>query len=458
MILEKLGNAFKKAISNIANAIFLDKKKVNDIVKEIQRALLEADVDVKLVFEISEGIKKQALSEKSALEKKEQLIKLIHDELVNILGKKEHEFKIDQKKKPFKIMMLGLYGAGKTTTISKLALYYSKRGVKCCMLGLDVHRPAAREQLEQLGQKIKVPVFIDNEEKNPLKIIKEFEKQMSKYDLVFIDTAGRDALDNELIEEIKDISEEIKPDDILLVMPADIGQSAKKQASEFQKACNITGVIITRMDGTAKGGGALAACRETKAKVFFIGTGEKPGDFETFNPTFFAERLLGMGDLKALLEKAKEAMDEKTKEKLEKRLQEGKFTLDDLYEQLKSMQNLGPLSKIAELIPGLGKIKMPENLIEVQESKLKKWGYAIQSMTKEEKENPELLEKQTSRIQRIAKGSGTNTSDIKDLIKQHKIVKKFFSSMGGMSDLDPSKLSQKQLQKLARQFKGKIKF
>jgi len=458
MVLEKLGNAFKKAISSIANAIFLDKKKVESIVKELQRALLEADVDVKLVFEISERIKKKALSEKSPLEKKEHLIKLIHDELVNILGKEEYSLKIESKNKPYKIMMLGLYGAGKTTTISKLAMYYSRRGIKCCMLGLDIHRPAATEQLEQLGNRIKVPVFINKNEKNPIKVIREFEKQISKYDLVFIDTAGRDALDDELIDEIKDISAEIKPNDTLLVMPADMGQSAKKQASEFQKACNITGVIITRLDGTAKGGGALAACSETKAKVFFIGTGEKPNDLETFDPTSFAERLLGMGDLKALLEKAKEAVDEKTKEKLEKRLHEGKFTLDDLHEQLKSMQNLGPLGKIAELIPGLGKIKMPENLIEVQESKLNRWGYAIQSMTKEEKENPELLEKNSSRIQRITKGSGTNGSDIRDLIKQYKLVKKFFGSMGGMSDLDPSKMSQKQLQKLARQFRGKIKF
>ncbi len=343
-----------------------------------------------------------------------------------------------------------------TTTISKLALHYNKRGFKCCALGLDVHRPAAADQLEQLGQKIKIQVFVNKKEKNPLSIIKEFEDKIKKYDLVFIDTAGRDALDNELIKEIKSISSAIQPDDIVLIMPADIGQSAKKQASEFQKACNITGVIVTRMDGTAKGGGALSACKETNAKVLFIGTGEKSADLEPFDPTAFAGRLLGMGDLKALMEKAKEAVDEKSREKLERRLHEGKFTLDDLYDQLKAMQKMGPLSKITELIPGLGKIKMPENLIEVQESKLKKWGYAIQSMTKEEKENPEILEKQTTRIQRIAKGSGINVSDIRDLLKQYKMVKKFFGSVGDITD--PAKLSQKQLQKLAKQFRGKIKF
>lgn len=458
MVLEKLGNAFKKAISGIASAIFLDKKKVDLIVKELQRALLEADVDVKLVFELSEKIRKQALSEKSPLEKKEQLIKLIHDELVNILGKEEYNLEIDKKKNPYKIMMLGLYGAGKTTTISKLAAYYSKRGFKCCMLGLDVHRPAAPEQLEQLGQRVNVPAFINKTEKNPSKIYNEFKDKISKYDLCFIDTAGRDALDDELIKEIKNVSREINPNEIILVMPADIGQSAKKQASEFKKACNITGVIITRLDGTAKGGGALAACAETGAKVLFIGTGEKPNDIETFNPTDFAGRLLGMGDLKALMEKAKEAIDEKSKEKLESRLKEGKFTLDDLFEQLKAMQSMGPLSKITELIPGLGKIKMPTNLIEVQEGKLKKWGYAIQSMTKEEKENPELLEKQTSRLQRIARGSGINVADVRELLKQYKMVKKFFGSMGGMAGMDASNMNQRDLQKLAKKFRGKIKF
>lgn len=456
MVLEKLGNAFKRVLNSVTNAVFFDKRKVDEIVKELQRALLEADVDVKLVFELSERIRKKALEEKSPLEKREQLIKLIHDELVNILGKEEYRLEVDKKKRPHKIMMLGLFGCGKTTTISKLAAYYSKRGFKCCVLGLDVHRPAAPEQLEQLAKKVNVACFINKKEKDPIKIIREFEKQINSYDLVFVDTAGRDALDNQLIEEIKDVTKELKANEIILVMPADIGQAAKFQASEFKKACEITGVIITRMDGTAKGGGALAACSETNAHVLFIGTGEKPDDLETFNPIDFAGRILGMGDLKALLEKAKEVIDEKQKEKLESRLKEGKFTLDDLFEQLKAMQKMGPLSKVAELIPGLSKIKLPTNLLEVQESKLKKWGYAIQSMTPEEKENPEILEKQTSRLQRIAKGSGVNVSDVRDLVKQHKMVKKFFGGMGDMSD--PSKMSQKDLQKLAKKFRGKIKF
>jgi len=475
MVLEKLGSALRKALSSIASAVFIDKGQIEAIVNELKRALIEADVDVHLVFELCEKIKKQAISEKSPLEKKEQLIKLIHDEIVNILGKEKYELVIDKTKKPCYMMMLGLYGAGKTTAISKLSLYYSKRGYGCAMLGLDVHRPAAPEQLEQLAEKVKVPCFINKTEKNPLKIFKEHESKLKKYDLVFVDTAGRDALDNELIKEIKDLSNAIKPQQIILVMPADIGQSAKKQATEFQKACNVTGVIITRLDGTAKGGGALAACAATGAKVLFIGTGEKPGDLEAFNPTAFAGRLLGMGDLQALMEKAKDAIEEKEREKIEKSLEQGKFTLDDFYNQLKAMQNMGPLGKIAQLIPGLGGMKMPTEMLDMQEGKMKKWGYAIQSMTKQEKEDPELLKKETSRIQRIAKGSGLNASDIRDLIKQWDLMKDLvgkgmskkmegldMEKLGDMKGMNAGSLAGmlggKKLRKLAKRFKGKMPF
>jgi len=347
--------------------------------------------------------------------------------------------------------MLGLYGSGKSTTCQKIALYYSKRGRKPCLLGLDVHRPAAPEQLEQLGKKIKIPVFIDKKEKDPIKIYKKFKPELEIYDLVIVDTAGRHTLDKELISEIKELEKEISPDYVLLVMPADIGQAAKKQASEFQKACNINGVIITRMDSSAKGGGALTACNETKASVLFIGTGEKMHDLETFIPQSFISRMLGLGDLESLVEKVKTAtsLDEK---KLKKKLEEGKFDLRDLQEQLKSMKSLGSLSKITELIPGLGKAKIPENILGAQEDKIKKWNHAIDSMTEEEIANPELLEKQTSRLQRIAKGSGTSTADIRQLLKQFKLLKEITSG-GDLSEIDPSQgLNQKQMQKLAKKF------
>jgi len=212
-------------------------------------------------------------------------------------------------------MFIGLYGTGKTTTISKLAFYYAKRGFKVCMLGLDVHRPAASDQLEQLGEQASVPVFVNKEEKNAMKIWKQFENQINRYDIVLIDTAGRDAVETSLLDEIKDLQKNIKPEQTILAISADIGQTAKKQVMEFKNACKITGVIITKMDSSARGGGSLIACSETGSPVLFITTGEKLPDIEAFNPTSFVSRLLGMGDLKALLEKAKTAMESEQQKK-----------------------------------------------------------------------------------------------------------------------------------------------
>jgi len=456
-MLSKLSSALKKGFDKIAGAVFLDKKTIQEVVKDLQRALIQADVNVHLVKEIGDKIKKEAENEKiKGIERKEHLTKILHDEILNLLGKEKHELKI-RKGKQTKIMLLGLYGAGKTTTIAKLAAYYSKRGFKTAILGLDVHRPAASEQLEQLGKQIKIQTLTDKQEKNPIKLYNKFKKQLKDFDLIIIDTAGRHDLDKELIKEIKDLTSEIKPDYKLLTIQADIGQAAKKQAQEFQKAININGVIITRMDSTAKAGGALTACNETNAPVFFIGTGEKINEFETFNPQSFISRLLDLGDLEGLLEKVQSAVDEKSQKKLKQKLEKGSFNLRDLQEQLKSMQGMGSLSKIAEMIPGLGKAKIPENLLGTQEEKLKKWQYAIDSMTEEEIENPEILEKETSRLQRIAKGSGTTTSEIRQLLKQYKLLKEM--AQGKISEIDPSQgLSQKQLQKLARKFGKKIKF
>jgi len=408
-MLEKLSEALKKATNKIANAVFVDKKIIEDVAKELQRALISADVNIHLVKEITDKIKEKASDEKvKDVEKKELIIKILYDTILEILGgeKKEIVFK---EKQQTRILLLGLYGSGKSTSANKLGLYYSKRGKKVALLGLDVHRPAATDQLEQLGAQNKIKVFTDKTEKNPIKIYKKFKQELEQYDILIIDTAGRHSLDEELIKEIKDINKELKPDYKVLVIQADIGQAAKTQASEFQKALEINGVIITRMDSTAKAGGALTACHETKAPVFFIGTGEKPSDLETFNPQSFISRILGMGDLEGLLEKVHSAMDKETGKKLKERLEKGEFNLKDFQEQLKSMSSMGSMDKLLDMVPGFSglKDKMPENMLGTQEEKMKKWKFAIDSMTKEEINNPEIIEKQTTRLGRIAKGSGT---------------------------------------------------
>jgi signal recognition particle subunit SRP54 len=466
-MLEKLSEALKKATDKIAKAVFLDKRVIEEVIKELQRGLISADVNIYLVKEITDKIKAQALDEKiKGIEKKEQIIKMLYDTILEILGKEKKELILNEaknnkeKKKQTIILLLGLYGAGKTTTAGKLGLYYSKRGHKVALLGLDVHRPAATDQLEQIAKQNKLAVFTNKEEKNPIKIYKSFKKELEEYDLLIVDTAGRHSLDKDLVSEIKDINKTINPDYKILVIQADIGQAAKTQASEFQKALEVNGVIITRMDSTAKAGGALTACHETKAPVFFIGTGEKSNELETFNPQAFISRILGMGDLEGLLEKVQSAVDQESQKKIKNKLDNGEFDLRDFQEQLKSMSGMGSLSKMMDMIPGLSginKSKLPENMLGVQEDKMKKWQHAINSMTKEEIKNPEIIEKQTTRLGRIAKGSGTSTSDIRQLIKQYKLLKEF--TKGGVSESDMSQggFSQKQMMKLAKKFGKKIR-
>ncbi len=451
-MLEKLGEVLRKATDKIANAIFLDKNLVDSIIRDLQRALIEADVNILLVKELSDKIKKTALDERiKEIDKKEHIIKLLYDELASMLG--EHK-QLKLKPGQNRIMLLGLYGAGKTTTIAKLGNYFAKRGNKVALIGLDIHRPAAQEQLKQLAEQNKLTCFADLEEKDPVKIWKKYEKQLKDYNLILIDTAGRHNLDKELVKEIKLLGKEIKPTESVLIMPADIGQAAKQQAQEFKEAVDISGVIITRMDSTAKAGGALTACAETKAPVYFIGTGEKINDLEEFNPQAFLSRLLGMGDLQTLIEKIKSVTKEDEQEKIQKRLEEGKLSLNDVVEQVKSMNSLGGFEKIKSMIPGLGSAKIPEGLMENQQEKISKWEHIIKSMTPEERENPELLEKQTSRISRVSQGTGVHNSDVRALLKQYKMLSEMIKS-GSEMDLEKG-ISQKQMMKLAKKFgKGK---
>ncbi len=447
MVLEKLGESLKATLSKIAGAMFVDEKLVNELVKEIQRSLLQADVNVKLVFELSNKIKERALKQEppAGLTKKEYLINIVYEELAAFLGGEGH--KIDVKKKPFKIMLCGLFGNGKTTTAGKLAKFFQKRGNKVALIQTDTWRPAAYEQLKQLGAQINVDVFGIKNEKDAIQIYKTFEQELKKYDIVIVDTAGRDALSKDLIDELKEMNALVQPDETLLVMSADIGQAAEKQAHAFHETCRVTGVIITKLDGTAKGGGSLIACAVTGAPVKFIGVGEKIDAFEEFKPKNFVGRLLGMGDLEALLEKAKEAVSEEDAQDMGKKFLSGKFNLVDLYQQMETMGKMGSLGKLVEMIPGMGQLQLPKDLIAVQEKKLEKWKYILNSCTKKELEDPEVID--SDRMQRIAKGSGTESIEVNELLKQYRQAKKMTKMFGGAG-------SAKGMEKMMKRMGGKI--
>ncbi|MFC1722516.1 signal recognition particle protein Srp54 [Nanoarchaeota archaeon] len=431
MVLEKLGSSLKDTLSKISKAVFVDDRLINELVKDIQRALLQSDVNVKMVFSLTKEIKERFKNEEtpSGITKKEHLIKVVYEELVKFLGEKPET--IEVKKKPTKIMLVGLFGHGKTTTSAKLAKYFQKRGNKVALVSTDTWRPAAYEQLRQLGSQINVPVFGNPKAKHPVDIYKEFEEELNKFDLVIIDTAGRDALNDELIEELNVINETVQADERLLIIGADVGQAAENQAKTFHDTCQVTGVIITKLEGTAKGGGSLIACSVTGAKVKFVGVGEKIDDLEQYVPERFVGKILGMGDLEGLLEKAREAITEEDAEDLSKKLLKGEFNLIDLYDQMKAMKKMGSIGKLMEMVPGMGQLKLPKEALQVQEGKLKKWKFILDSCTKAELEDPEKT-MNAQRIDRIAKGAGVNPNEIRELLKQYKQSKKMIKSMKGM--------------------------
>jgi len=441
MVLDKLGESLKGTLQKIAKSVFVDDKLINELVKDIQRALLQADVNVKLVFSLSEKIKSRIKEEQTpaGLTKKEHLVNIVYEELTLFLGGEKQT--LDIKKKPHMIMLVGLFGSGKTTTAGKLAKFYSKRGHKVAVIQTDTWRPAAYEQLSQIGKSLNIQVFGDKGAKDPIKILDKYSPEFKKYDIIIVDTAGRDALSDELIKELKEIADKVRPQENLLVLSADIGQAAEAQAQKFHDTCNVTGVIISKLDGTAKGGGSLSACAVTESNVKFIGVGEKPDDLEEFNPKGFVGRLLGMGDLEALLEKAKEAMTEEDAEDMGKKLLSGEFNLIDLHDQMKAMKKMGSLSKLMEMVPGMGQLKLPKDVLNVQEGKLKIWGHIMDSCTKEELEDPESIGR--SRIERIAKGAGTSTGEIRDLLKQYRNSKKMVKMFKGNSKKGMEKMMKK---------------
>ena len=433
----------KSTFNKITGSVFVDEKLINELVKDIQRALLQSDTNVQLVFDLSKNIKERA-KEKTppGITKREQLIKIVYEELTNFLGKEAHEIKIT--KKPTQIMMVGLFGSGKTTTTGKLAKFYKKRGYKVAVMQTDTWRPAAYDQLKQISEQVGVDFFGIKEEKDPVNIYLAFEDKIKNYDLVIVDTAGRDALSDDLIEELDKLHNAVNADEKLLVISADIGQAVQKQAQAFHDTCGVTGVIVTKLEGTAKGGGALSACAVTNAPITFIGVGEKMDDLEPFHPQRFVGRLIGMGDLESLLEKAKEVISEEDAADMQEKFMKGEFNLVDLYQQMKAMKKMGSFGKIMEMIPGMGSLKMPKELLDVQEGKLEKWKFAMDSMTKEELENPDVMN--SERIDRISAGSGLKIGEVRELLKQYRQSKKMMKMFKGEKDMS----------KMMKKMKGRI--
>ncbi len=414
--------ALKDVIKKIAKSSSVDKALVEEIVRDIQRALLKADVNVRQVKEISEAIKKRALSEDvlPSLNVKEHIIRIVYEELMKGIGEG-----LDIPLKKSKIMLVGLQGSGKTTTTAKLAKYFKDKGLKVGVVTADTWRPAAYDQLKQLAEKYSIKFYGEKENKNAVEIAVNGLKALKDCDMIIIDTAGRHALEKELIDEMIAIAKETNPDYKLLVLDAAIGQLASKQAKAFHDAIGIDGIIITKFDGTAKGGGALSAAREIGIPIAFIGTGERVEDLERFDPAGFVSRLLGMGDIKALLEKVERVVKEENIDT--EAFLKGTFTLKDVYKQIEAMGKMGPISKILDMLPfGFG-LKMDNDMAEMTQEKMKRFKVIMDSMTEEELLNPKIID--SSRIKRIAIGSGTSPQEVRELLKYYKTMKSVMKKM-----------------------------
>jgi len=426
MALERLGSTLYEALKKVFKASIVDEATVKELVRDIQRALLQADVNVKLVLEISKRIEERALKEKvpPGISRREHVIKVVYEELTRFLGEKPAPIKVEPGKRNV-IMLVGIQGSGKTTTAAKLARYYQKRGLKPALICVDTYRPGAYAQLQQLANRINVPLYGDPKAKDPVKIALDGLKQFSDKEIVIIDTAGRHKEEQELIKEMKMLEKNIKPDEIVLVIDGTIGQQATAQAKAFNEATPLGSIIVTKLDGSARGGGALSAVAATGAPIKFISTGEKVEDIEAFIPSRFVGRLLGMGDLETLLEKVREA-EIKVPEKKAKAILSGKFTLTDMYEQFEAMKGMGTFRKLLKMVPGMS-YDIPEDMLNTAEDRLEKWRVMIQSMTPEEKDNPKIFN--ASRIKRVARGSGTSEKEVKELLKQYVMMRKMLKSL-----------------------------
>jgi signal recognition particle subunit SRP54 len=421
MVLEKLGRSLDTAIRRIRRLPIVNKNAIDELIKELQRALLSSDVKVDLVFEMTENIRKEAMNTKlQKARRKDFIIKLVHDELIHLLGGKPAPIRIKPGKKNV-ILLVGIQGSGKTTTIGKLAKYYKSKGYKVAVLTTDTWRPGAYEQLVQLTEQIGVKCYGNPNEKNAIKIaVQETKKAINDgNDLIIADTAGRHKEEKELMKEMAILEEKLKPNEICLVIDGTLGQQAYNQAEAFDQTTNLGSIIVTKLDGTAKGGGALSACAATNAGIRFIGVGEKIDDLEDFEPSKFVGTLLGVPDIESLVQKVQDAEIAPDDETV-RRMMHGKFNLEDLYQQLKSMKKIGKMKQILAMMGG-GNI--PDVLKEDAEQNLEKWRVVLDSMTRQEKLEPKIIKK--TRKRRIAIGSGTNYSVINKMLDQFRQMQKF---------------------------------
>ncbi|HDN75781.1 MAG TPA: signal recognition particle protein, partial [Acidilobales archaeon] len=422
----------KELVSNFLRTSKPYERAVNEFIKELQKILIKADVNVRVVFELTKKIRENALKSEPppGVLRNEWFIKVVYDSLIELFG--GEEVNTLPRKLPWTIMLVGIQGSGKTTTAGKLALYYKRKGYRPGLITTDTYRPAAYEQLEQISKQVGVPFYGEKNGKDPVLIAKKGYRELIRrgVNVIIVDTAGRHGYGQEeaLLDEMESIAKELKPDEVMLVIDAYMGQKAYDLAKRFHERTPIGSIIITKLDGTAKGGGAISAVAATGAKIKFVGDGEKLEDFEEFNPKRFVARILGLGDIETLLEKFK-ALEEsrELQKRIEKALLTGKITLRDLYAQLKSVRKLGPLRKILQLIPGLSLLSIEDEMLRISEKKMDKWIHIIESMTYEELDNPSIIDKR--RIRRIAIGSGTSVDDVKELLKYYEAMKRMFKDI-----------------------------
>ena len=430
MAFENLSEKLQNALASLTGKGKLSEKDIDQAMREVRLALLEADVNFKVVKDFVKKVKEEALGEKvmNSLTPGQQVIKIVNEELTSLMGSSES--KLDLSKRPSVIMMSGLQGAGKTTTCGKLAKRLKKDGKRPVLVACDVYRPAAIKQLKVVGDSVDVPVFTMGDKISPVDISKAAIEHAIKNnnDVVIIDTAGRLHIDEELMDELKAINEAVNPTEILLVLDAMTGQDAVNVAKTFDEKLSLTGVILTKLDGDARGGAALSLRAVTNKPIKFIATGEKMDALEVFHPERMASRILGMGDVLSLIEKAQATIDEKSAKELEQKLRSQTFTLDDFLVQMEQMRNMGPLDELIGMIPGMNNKALKG--IKVDEKEFARVEAIIKSMTSKERMKPEIID--ISRRRRIATGSGTSPAEVNRLLKQFRDLKKMMKQFGNM--------------------------